>query len=104
MFVRDSCFTKYLCYRIFKREVKFEHDIDALPNNLMYILCKFICGSHRSPVETGRWHGVARNDRLCHLCGSGDIGDEYHYILSCSSLKLKEINSIGILMEKSQYC
>ena len=78
---------KCLCYRIFKTEFKFEHYFNILSNNFMYILCKFRCGSHRLPVETGRWHGLSRSDRLCHLCGSSDIGDEYHYILSCKSLK-----------------
>jgi len=39
------------------------------------------------PVETGRWHNVSRADRLCHLCDSADIGDEFHYIMSCDYLK-----------------
>ena len=24
---------------------------------------------------------------MCHLCDSSDIGDEYHYIMSCNALK-----------------
>ena len=55
----------------------------------MHTLCKFRCGSHRLPIETGRWRGVSINDRLCHLCDSGDIGDEYHYVMTCKALCLE---------------
>ena len=26
---------------------------------------------------------IERENRICLLCNSGDIGDEYHYIFSC---------------------
>ena len=78
---------KCLCYRIFKTSIDFEKYISKLSLNNMYILCKFRCGSHRLPIEAGRWQGVSRSDRLCHLCDSNDIGDEYHYIMSCSAFK-----------------
>ena len=34
--------------------------------------------------ETGRWYNISRNDRLCHLCDSNDIGGEFHYVMTCS--------------------
>lgn len=49
------------------------------------ILSKFRSSNHRLPIETGRWQNVPRENRLCHLCFN-DIGDEYHYILSCNVL------------------
>ena len=78
---------KGLCYRIFKKHVTFENYLVKLSLNNIYTLCRFRCGNHRLPIETGRWHSVSRNDRVCHLCDSNDIGDEYHYIMSCSALK-----------------
>ena len=48
----------------------------------MLNFCKFRCGGHRLPVETGRWHNASRADRVCHLCDSADIGDGFHYIMS----------------------
>ena len=30
---------------------------------------------------------MSRKDRLCHLCCSNELGDEYHYIMSCSALE-----------------
>lgn len=77
---------KGLCYRIFKKHVAFEHYFSKLSLNNLYTLCRFRCGNHRLPIETGRWQNVPRSDRVCHLCDSNDIGDEYHYIMSCSAL------------------
>ena len=78
---------KSLCYRIFKDELSFEKYLTLLPRNQIYVLCKFRCGNHRLPVETGRWQNVPRADRFCHLCDSADIGDEFHYIFECTCLK-----------------
>ena len=78
---------KGLCYRIFKSNVFFENYLSKLSYYNLYTLCRYRCGNHRLPIETGRWQNVPRNDRLCHLCGSIELGDEYHYIMSCSALK-----------------
>ena len=64
---------KGLCYRIFKTELKIEKYISMLPYSYMFNFCKFRCGGHRLPVETGRLHNVSRAGRLCHLCESADI-------------------------------
>jgi len=40
--------------------------------------------SYRLPSETERWEHISRNDRVCV---SNEIGDEYHYVMSCSALK-----------------
>jgi hypothetical protein len=43
------------------------------------LLCRFRCGNHRLPIESGRWQNIPRQKRLCHLCDSREMGDEYHY-------------------------
>ena len=40
---------------------------------------------------TGRWRGVAREDRICLLCKE-DIGDESHFITSCEALKDERVD------------
>ena len=70
----------------------FEKYISELSPYYMYILCKFRCGSHRLPVETGRWRNLPRSERVCSLCDSMDIGDEYHYIMTCSYFINERIN------------
>jgi hypothetical protein len=47
-------------------------------------LCRFRTTSHKLPIETGRWQNIARENRKCLLCNSDVIGDEFHYIFSCS--------------------
>ena len=39
----------------------------------------------KSPIETGRWQNIERENRKCVLCNSDAIGDEYHYIFNCSA-------------------
>ena len=76
-----------LCYRIFKTDLEFENYLSLLSQNFLFTFCKFRCGNHRLPVETGRWHNTPRTDRLCILCDSSDTGDEFHYIFSCDYFK-----------------
>lgn len=56
-----------------------------LPFDLRKALCNFRCMNHnRLPVEQGRFWGVDRDDRICDLCNSSELGDEFHYLLQCS--------------------
>jgi hypothetical protein len=81
---------KSLCYRIFKTELKIKKYIYISSYNYMFNFCKFRCGGHRLPVETGRLHNVSRADGSCRLCDSVDIVDEFHYIMSYNYLKERE--------------
>jgi endonuclease/exonuclease/phosphatase family metal-dependent hydrolase len=49
-------------------------------------LIRFRCGSHALGIETGRWHGIARQNRLCTKCPARLIDDEYHMVMECSAL------------------
>ena len=49
--------------------VKFKHEF-KLENYLL-------------TVETGRYNKVALKDRLCQLCDSNTIEDEYHFVMTC---------------------
>jgi hypothetical protein len=40
-------------------------------------------------IETGRWRNIDRENRYCNLCNCQKLGDEYHYVLECSSLNDK---------------
>ena len=44
-------------------------------------LSRFRTGNHWLPIETGRWSGVPREDRLCPHCNS--LGDEFHFLFQC---------------------
>ena len=38
------------------------------------VLIKFRLGSHKLPIETGRWREIKREERICETCN--DLGDE----------------------------
>ena len=46
-------------------------------------------GYHGLPVETGRWpwDGTPLNEKICNICTTNDIGDEFHYLLTCHCFK-----------------
>ncbi|MES9881062.1 MAG: reverse transcriptase domain-containing protein [Sedimenticola sp.] len=75
-----------LNYRIFKNKFGFEEYLTKLPYSLRIAFIKFRTRNHRLPVETGRWRKIALNDRKCNLC-KREVGDEYHYVLTCENLK-----------------
>lgn len=83
--VRESgkCFN----YGTYKTELRFEDYLDDLPWTFAKALCHFRVANHCLPVERGRYIGVPRHERLCTACNSNRLGDEYHFLLECSSLQ-----------------
>ena len=55
--------------------------------------CRFRTTNHYLPIETGRWINIDRGNGYCNLCNCQKLGDEYHYVLTCSSLNEKKKNS-----------
>jgi hypothetical protein len=75
--------SKASCYRIFKSNLTFENYLTLLEKKDWYPLLRFRISNHNLPIETGRWIRKPVQDRLCSLCNSNDIGDEFHYIFIC---------------------
>ena len=48
------------------------------------------------PVEYGRWNNIPRDLRICHLCNTEDLGDEFHYLLKCACDYFNEKRKICI--------
>lgn len=46
---------------------------------------RFRISSHRLQIERGRYQGALRQDRLCLRCTSGEVDDEKHFLISCST-------------------
>ena len=78
----DEVFEKRLCtnYRIFKHEHKMEKYLTLLDRGHRINLTKFRCGNHKLPVNSGRFQGRPRCERICNLCTSNVTGDEFHYV------------------------
>ena len=60
-------------------------------------IIRFRVGSHRLPIETGRWNLKKREDRLCDVCGV--IGNEAHYIYECTRIPRNDLNLNGNIGE-----
>ena len=48
--------------------------------------------NHRLPIEQDSFWGVERDDRICDLCNSCIIGDEYHYLFECNFFDSDRLN------------
>ena len=87
-------------YRIFKNELRLEDYLIKLPSKMATVFCKFRLSNFKLPVEVGRWRGVNREDRICHLCNVG-IGDEFHYLFNCTDAIIS--NSRKLFIRKQFY-
>ena len=78
---------KYYNCRLFKSDFMFGKYLIYLPGALKYIVCKFRTVNHTLPIETGCYTSIPINERVCKMCNSGQLGDEFHFCLECPSLK-----------------
>jgi hypothetical protein len=74
-------------YKLFKHDLKFEDYLDVLDDEEQFLLAKFRTSNHRLPIEVGRWRNMKRENRICNLCNGRNLGDEFHYLFECPSLK-----------------
>ena len=85
-------------YKHIKTIFEFEYYLNNLPHNLRIAIARIRTSNHRLPIETGRYgqNRVPREERVCTKCDSGQVGDEYHFILVCSSPILKALREKSI--------
>ena len=55
-----------------------------LPFKYWHALCKYRTCNHKLPIETGRYNGIPRQERLCSC--SDKLGDEFHFLFQCTHL------------------
>ena len=72
-------------YRIFKKEFGLAKYLSGVQNKRLFSFIKFRTRNHRMPIETGNWHRIPVNERLCTQCNN-KLGDEFHYLLECRAL------------------
>ena len=47
------------------------------------VLIKLRGGTAPFQMETGRWHGLKREERVCKECDSGEVEDVVHWVIRC---------------------
>ena len=69
-------------------------------------LARFRCSSHKFDIETGRYLGIPREDRICrYYFDNFDIRiveDELHVVLFTQSLKDDKIENIAFFVNETQ--
>jgi hypothetical protein len=78
--------SKTLNYRLFKNKFEFENYFNILDDRDIFTFCRFRLNNHKLPVEYGRWKNILRGLRICNLCNTADLGDEFQkcsYLLKC---------------------
>ena len=67
----------------------YESYLDEVPSKFRIVFAKFRMASHQLRIVTGRYgvNRIERNQRLCNMCNSGEIEDEYHFLIICNAYK-----------------
>jgi hypothetical protein len=79
-----------LNYRLFKHNFQFERYLIDLPPDYSNSFLRFRVLNHRLPIQRLRYQKIERSLRVCDLCASGEIGDEFHYLFNCQYPQLKD--------------
>jgi len=74
---------KALTYRHIKDTFQHENYLIKLPSSMRITLCRFRCSNHKLQIEVGRHTRTPREERLCNKCNTGQLGDEFHLLLTC---------------------
>ena len=97
--------TKLQSYCIFKENTDHEPYLNLVrPNKFKYALSKFRLSSHNLEIETGRYYGIPRDERLCVCCNMNAIETEFHCLLVCPAYCIyventcRPISAVGLLL------
>ena len=47
-------------------------------------MCKLKCVNHYMPIVAGRYSNIPIDERICQICQTNEIGDEFHYLFNCT--------------------
>ena len=86
----SSCFK----YCLFKNEHIYENYLEILDPVSRISFIRFRCGNSKIPIVLGRYSNQPIDECLCDLCNSGDVGDEFHYVMKCRFFHADRINLI----------
>ena len=87
--IRQCNDTNKACnYHLYKSTFGFEKYLDILPLCYSIAMTKIRTSNHKLPIEKGRYTNIHRENRTCTLCNTNNVGDEYHFLLECTSLSL----------------
>ncbi|MCG8430841.1 MAG: hypothetical protein MJA29_06695, partial [Candidatus Omnitrophica bacterium] len=92
MYIQDaraaiSTNSKLTHYQRFKTSFQFEPYLSSIKSAEHRVcISRLRMSAHNLRIETGRYNNLARNERICLLCNSGQVEDEIHFMLHCPAL------------------
>ena len=85
-------------YKYYKVNFQYENYLNvSVIKKYRFSITQLRLASHSLRIETGR-HGqnrIDRPERICQVCDTSDLEDEYHFVLVCAAyneLRVKYIN------------
>ena len=77
-------------YSYFKQNFGLENYLLLVRNfEQRRILTRFRVSAHKLRIESARYQGTLRQDRICLKCTSNEIEDEKHFLFVCSKFILE---------------
>ena len=80
------CMTKdkLRTYRTFKTDMSTAPHLNCnLPKFQRSLISQLRLGILPINIETGRYTGIAEQDRLCQMCNQGRVENEAHFVFEC---------------------
>ncbi len=78
----NSSKLSFLCS--FKKDYKMEKYLTIIKTpTIRKVISKFRVSNHKPQIENGRYENIPRDQRICKLCDSGEIEDEFHFTFKC---------------------
>ena len=76
--------TKLQSYCIFKEDTQLESYIDTVKvTKYGFALSRLRLSSHSLAIQTGRYTGIPRHERICTSCNMNAVENEFHFLLVC---------------------
>ena len=90
----------YTTYKIIKHTLRFEKSLTTLGHKKAVDLTRFRCGNHKLPIVVGRYTAIPRVERLCKICDTKSMGDEFHYIFQYTAFDAERAKYIHANLSK----
>ena len=71
-------------YRMFKKDFRLEPYLRELDGSLRFNLLRLRFSNHKLPIHSQRFLHIPRSERVCELCESRELADEFHYLFNCN--------------------
>ena len=90
--------SKLSFFRNFKNEYKTEEYLSLIQNpTVRRTFSQYRISNHKLQIERGRYENIPREERICKLCDSGEVENEFHFAATCQKYQHLRDNSNSTL-------